>query len=469
MKKIAIVAASAVLALALTGCNKAGGSSAKKGGSSKAALEAAANGDYSKLKVQKDPATKKAYDFGGLEVVIFDWWSGTETPAPANKAQEDQLAYRTYLEETYNFKCVQRGDGWSEHPTEVANYCITGADDARIFIIDGRSAIPGYTQGLWADVSKVPGIDWTDKKWNKAVNNVIPGYTFAASDPEPRACIYFNKRILKENGYDPDEPYNLQRDGKWSWATFEEMLANLTKDTDNDGVIDQYGLAGFNSETLIPALLGNGTSLVKVDSNGKYQLNFDDPKLIESLNFARDLFAKYQIPQGEGANWDYFKSDFMNGKAAFYDNQQYDSNANGMLQDMKDDWGMVCWPSKEPGKAFTTNTDNMNVIPAFYSQDKINKIMKIYDLWTDPVPGYDDPEAWKESYYTNFRDARAVDETMQMMRDNNIGFIEWLLPNFNNNYSRISWDWYAGTQVAPQQSLEGIKNELQSYLDDINK
>ena len=113
MKKIAIVAASAVLALALTGCNKAGGSSAKKGGSSKAALEAAANGDYSKLKVQKDPATKKAYDFGGLEVVVFDWWSGTETPAPANKAQEDQLAYRTYLEETYNFKCVQRGDGWS--------------------------------------------------------------------------------------------------------------------------------------------------------------------------------------------------------------------------------------------------------------------------------------------------------------------------------------------------------------------
>ena len=69
MKKIAIVAASAVLALTLAGCNKAGGSSsgsssAKKGGSSKKALEAAANGDYSKLKVEKDPATKKAYAMG---------------------------------------------------------------------------------------------------------------------------------------------------------------------------------------------------------------------------------------------------------------------------------------------------------------------------------------------------------------------------------------------------------------------
>ena len=44
MKKIAIVALSAVLVLALAGCDK-------KGGSSAAAKKAAANGDYSKLKI----------------------------------------------------------------------------------------------------------------------------------------------------------------------------------------------------------------------------------------------------------------------------------------------------------------------------------------------------------------------------------------------------------------------------------
>ena len=54
MKKIMLVALSAVLVLALAGCDK-------KGGSSQKALAAAANGDYSKLKVEKDPATKKAY------------------------------------------------------------------------------------------------------------------------------------------------------------------------------------------------------------------------------------------------------------------------------------------------------------------------------------------------------------------------------------------------------------------------
>ena len=118
--------------------------------------------NYSKLvKTQKDPATKKAYDFKGLEVVIYDWWSGDGTPQ--NKQQEDQAAFRKYLEDTYKFKCSQKNlnAGWSDHPAEVANYCITGGTDARIFIIDSRSALTGAANGLWANVSKVPDIDWT--------------------------------------------------------------------------------------------------------------------------------------------------------------------------------------------------------------------------------------------------------------------------------------------------------------------
>ncbi|MBR5032929.1 MAG: hypothetical protein IKX70_04615 [Treponema sp.] len=460
MKKIAIVALSAMLVLGLAGCDK-------KGGSSKAALAAAANGDYSKLKVQKDPSTKKAYDFGGIDVVIFDYWTGPEPAAPTNKAQEDQAAYRQYLMDTYNFTCKQIGDGWGEHPTEVANYCITGDDsEARIFIIDGRSAIPGYLQGLWADVSNVPGVDWKDKKWNKAVCSVLPGYTFSADSPEPRAALFFNKRILKDNGFDPDEPYNLQKEGKWTWQTFEDMCAALTKDTDNDGVIDQYAMSSFNSEFIIPALLGNGTSLVKTDANGNYYLNTDD-KVLESFTWAMNMFDKYQLP-ANGGNWDYYKTGFTNGTAAFMADQQYQSNKGQMLQDMKDDWGMVCWPSKEEGKVFTTNQDNMLVVPAFYSQDKVNKIVKIYDLWTDPVPGYDDDDAWKENFYDNFRDTRAVDETMAMMRENSKAFTEWLLPNFRDNYSKIVWSWSDTPWETPQQGLERVGNELQGYLDDIN-
>ena len=463
MKKIAIVALSAMLVLALAGCDK-------KGGSSKAALDAAANGDYSKLKVQKDPATKKAYDFGGLEVVVYDWWSGDNPLPPANKAAEDQLAYRTYLEDTYNFKCKQISiSGWGDLPAEVANYCITGGDDARIYIIDQRSALSGYSQGLWAKVADVPDIDWTKDKWNKGVCGVIPGYTFAVGKPEPRHAFFFNKRILKENGYDPDEPYNLQAKGEWTWAKFEEMCDALTKDTDNDGIIDQYALSGSNSDFLCCAIYSNGGQITGRDANGKLYLDESD-KTLEGAEWGREIFAKYNRPQPEGANWDFYKSDFVNGLTAFYNCQEYEAQPNGMLNTsgMKDDWGMVCAPlgPKGDGKYFTMNQDNMTVIPAIYSQDKVNKLMKIYDLWSDTVPGYDDPDSWKEGYYAGFRDTRAVDETMQLMMDNSIGWDAWLIPNFN--WAQLSWPSYFNGGITMQEAYDQFRNELQGAIDDLN-
>ena len=111
------------------------------------------------------------------------------------------------------------------------------------------------------------------------------------------------------------------------------------------------------------------------------------------------------------------------------------------------------------------NQDNMLVIPAYYAQDKVNKIMKIYDLWSDDVPGYEDADAWKEAYYPSFRDSRAVDETMQYMMDNSKSWDAWLIPNFN--WAPISWNVCGGAD--PQETIESMRNELQAALDDINE
>ena len=284
--------------------------------------------------------------------------------------------------------------------------------------------------------------------------------------PEPRHCIFFNKRVLRDNGFDPDEPYNLQKEGKWTWAKFEEMCDALTKDTDNDGIIDQYALSGFNSEFAAPAIYSNGGQITGRDANGKLYLDESD-NTYEAWNWAQEIFRKYNKPAGEGANWDFFKSDFLNGLTAFYNDEEYDAQPNGILAGMKDDWGMVCFPlgPHGDGKYFTMNQDNMLVIPSYYSQDKVNKIMKIYDMWSDTVPGYDDPDSWKEYYYAGFRDTRAVDETMQLMMDNSRPYDSWLIPNFN--YAPIAWSVCAGADV--MATIDSNRNGLQAAIDDINK
>lgn len=427
--------------------------------------------EYQGVKAQKDPATKKVYDFGGMEVTIYDWWSNPDAPV-VSKQQEDEKAFRQWMMDTYNFKVVQTNlAGWGEHPTEVANYCITGGDDARVFIVDGRSAISGLNANFWADLSKIPNVNWSDKKWNKAVLNVLKNgdsfYAFAYGKPEPKHCIFWNKRILQENGYDPDVIYDLQKEGKWTWAKFEEMCANLTKDTNNDGVIDQYAMASFNTEFTWAALHANGGSIVEQDSNGKYYLNLESDKSMEALNWVKSMFVNYQLPQAEGAQWDYFKTAFTNGEVAFYVNHEYDAQPNGLLANMKDDWGMACFPvgPNGDGKLFTLNGDNMFVIPNCYSQDKVNKIMKIMDLWTTTTPGYEDEDAWKEGYYAGFRDTRAVDETIQYMMDNSVPWKAWLIPGLN--YSPVAWDLCAGKD--PSEVIESRKPELQAALDEMNK
>ncbi len=458
MKKIAILALSAMCLLAITGCNKSKGPS-------EAALKAAENGDYSKLPVAKNPATKKAYDFGGMAVTLYDWWSNPDAPA-ASKAEEDRRAYQKYLMDTYNFTYVEDnlGAGWDGHPAAVTDYLMSGGDDARILLVDGRSAFAGLAANLYADISKVPDIDWTKEKWNKAVLNAMPGYSFRTGMPEPRHCMFWNKRILQENGFDPDLPYDLQAKGEWTWEKFEELCAALTKDTDNDGIIDQYALSGYHQIFAWASIYSNGGTVVNVDSNGKYYLDMSD-NTMEAWEYTQRLFLNYNKPATEGNNsWNYFMADFKNGETAFYSNEEYDGQPNGLLNDMKDDWGMVCFPlgPRGDGKYFTLNNDHMLIIPSIYSQDKVNKILKIYDLVTDPVPGYNDPDSWKESYYAGFRDSRAVDETIQLMMDNSRPYIDWLVPGLS--CAPLAWNICAGADIA--ETYESMKNSLQATIDE---
>ena len=50
-----------------------------------------------------DPATGKAYDLGGMEIIIRNWWAPAEPAAPANDYEEARDEWRKWAMETYNF------------------------------------------------------------------------------------------------------------------------------------------------------------------------------------------------------------------------------------------------------------------------------------------------------------------------------------------------------------------------------
>lgn len=431
---------------------------------------------YKKLEKQKDPATGKVYNFDGMHVELIDWWSGDDWEArpAASKSEEDERAYHAWLKKTYNFTYTMKQlCGWDSHPQTVSNFCITGGDENYVFVIDARSAITGMRASLFYDLSKLKNIDWSNPKWASGTEKMlVKGDSFYACRPlapEPRGGVFFNKRLLAEAGIDPEEPYNLQKEMKWNWENFEKLVAKCTYDTNNDGVNDCWGMANSSTEFAPLACISNGMPMIGKNAQGKFVNNVGTDQCLEALAWCAHMATNYEMPQPEGSEWNWMYPAFLEGKVAFIADQEYHAQNNGTFADMEDDWGFVCFPMgpRGDGKYHTLHNDNMYVLPGCYDDERAEKIAKIFDLYTDPTPGYDYEGAWKEQFYACFRDPRAVDETLEFMRATPTPRWDTFVPGINY-MGDVIWVTYPGT-VTPQQAYEDTKNVWEGLLNDANR
>jgi multiple sugar transport system substrate-binding protein len=113
--------------------------------------------------------------------------------------------------------------------------------------------------------------------------------------------MYYNKKLFKDAGLDPDKPPT-------TWADWQTALKKLTKDTDGDGRPEQYGTALPDHQTIQvwPILLwGNGGDLLSLNS----------PQSVQAVQQWSDLIVKEKVsPTGlGGADADKL---FQTGKAA---------------------------------------------------------------------------------------------------------------------------------------------------------
>ena len=369
------------------------------------------------------PEKVEGIDFGGAEVQILDYWSGdgarVENP---NEEQAAQYAYRDWINETYNVNLHQlQGGDWGTCAEEMINFKDNPDGSLRMYIIE-----PGKVGSLVARgyAAPIPGtyVDFASGAWNAAeIDFMTVGgqlYGMYKGNSEPRGCLYFNKRVLEEAGIDWNTIYDLQKDGKWTWAAFEEMLKTITKDTDNDGVNDIYGILGSGDDMYVCAVFSNGGCFFDFDENGKIFPAMNSDATIEALTWGQGIQQKYWAPTPEGANWDWYKDAWKQGYCGFYMYQTYGGfNDNSEMADMEDEWGCVAFPvPEEGGNYITVNSDNITLIPSCYDAETVAKLTFIYDMWTNPTPGYDDEDAWIGNKY-NFTDERAVDETYAMLRE----------------------------------------------------
>ena len=242
------------------------------------------------------------------------------------------------------------------------------------------------------------------------------------------------------------------------------MCQKVAADTDNDGVIDRYAMANFTSVLYPLAVYSNGGEFIGKDENGNLYNALESDATMEALNWALDMLGKYEMTYPEDAAWDYWITAYINGEACFMADEAYRA---GQMEDMKDDFGFVCFPMGPRMDDYTNAwMNNPVVIPACYDEEKAWKLAFAYNLWTEVVPGYTVEEAFKSNYYKSFRDTESVDLTIARLETNGFLTYHTLVPGLDLGPDLF---WALNKDNTPAQQAETIRPVWAAYLEEINK
>lgn len=416
----------------------------------------------------------------GMEIVIGNFWENydTDTWKPRNEYEEKQLEHRKKIEKEYGIRIREKFvASWNDIRGETMRSIMAGKPIAQVIFMEPGWALILQRQGLLAPISDSKTVDFTKTRpaeWNQdsmramTFNGKVYGFSFGNGTSHHAQVLYFNKRLFREAGLDPNLPYDMQKAGTWTWNNFFDLCKKLTRDINNDGIIDTYAMtADLSTEILDAIASSNGACYVDKDAKGNFVNATNRPEFIEALQFAIRLKDEgVMMPRPENSSWDWYKSMFLDGKVAMRIEPQYLSGSGdgAELRQMRDDWGMVMFPKGHKAKDYVVYSDeNVMVIPSTYDKDTVDKILYAMQLWYTVVD-----ENWQSQFYNNYRDTRAVNETFAYIRNpkqsmfKNYKFIPGL------ERGTIAWEmwWFEGQ---PAQLVESVSQDWNTKINEANK
>lgn len=409
-------------------------------------------------------------DLGGMDIVLGAWGDLIEPEEKKSAQEEATWEFRHDNMEKYNYTFAQKSIGaWNELLELLSTSTMAGEPAAEIFRIHVNFIAAARDSGLLYDLATLDSLDLSDPKWSQPlIDTMTVGDSVYGVVPfgRPARVIFFNKRLFEESGLEPDLLYDLQASGEWTWDKFLEVCDKLTKDSDNDGVYDTHAMIMNQSIFANAAVFSNGSNYVGKDEDGKYVLNLEAPETLEALDWVVDFWAtEYDV---RPSHWNGHKEMFYAGQAAMYLGSEWECTT--LTPDlMTDDWGMVAFPKGPSADGYMAIfSDDAYVIPSSFTKEEAEDIAFAYNLWTTPPPGYDEPDAWKTSLYPLYRDERAIEETVAMLREPGVGVSDYsslIAGNIKTGTLIEDVYWNKASMI---ESIEAQKGIWQAELDKMN-
>ncbi|MBQ4648991.1 MAG: hypothetical protein IJB76_07515 [Clostridia bacterium] len=153
--------------------------------------------------------------------------------------------------------------------------------------------------GFLADLNDL-GIDFSKPWWDQdAVEDLsICNELYYALgdintyDNDGTFVILFNKDLYEENGGNPQDLYNMAKDGEWTFEKFKEIITGFGHDSKADGVRDEFDTYGLLTETsnLYNHFLASGNKIIDKNANDEPVFNLPTGAGYPALTDAVDLY-----------------------------------------------------------------------------------------------------------------------------------------------------------------------------------
>jgi multiple sugar transport system substrate-binding protein len=161
--------------------------------------------------------------------------------------------------------------------------------------------------------------------------------------------LFYNKDLFDEAGVDyPTED--------WTYDDVLEAAKKLTKDTDGDGDIDQWGFLALNDHVALDAVIKSNGGQVLNDEYNKCML--EEPAALESIQWTVDLIHVHGVSPSPDVAAGFEEGIFASGKVAMMSGGSYLSDD---FPGAEFDWDVTMQPKGKVTRVVYGGPDSLSI------------------------------------------------------------------------------------------------------------
>ncbi|MBR5366628.1 MAG: hypothetical protein IK132_10345 [Clostridia bacterium] len=241
----------------------------------------------------------------------------------------------------------ENSGNWDTITSLVSNLIMADDDTFDVYLGEQYGMTQTVVKGFYRNAFDLPYLDFDQPWWNAVFmdnlqltsdNRMFLTGDFSLTTLSDLWIQYYNKGIYERLFGDPDEPYHLVLEGKWTIDKMSELIAASYLDLDGNGSIsqeDQFGYVIYMKySTVDPFMYCADIPYTSRDTDGRVVIDMNQERAVTLTEKTVGLFQQSAVFSESTAA-------FPVGKALFCGTQL---GGTETFREMEDDFGFLPTP-----------------------------------------------------------------------------------------------------------------------------